>query len=122
VWNQWMDAAVLAGALPIAAQAYHARPATYRMMKAITPRMPWVDPVKDRQAIALALRTGTIAPQDAVEAEGYDFEETVQRWVEAKRKYDEAGLSFDYGWSARASSGPPPAAPPQEPETASEAA
>jgi lambda family phage portal protein len=111
VWTRWMDAAVLAGRLPITAAAYNADPTKWRRMKAITPRMPWVDPLKDRQANALALRIGAVAPQDVIEAEGYDAEETLDRWQEWIAMLAARELpGFDYGWSARAAGGAPAAA------------
>ena len=71
VWLRWMDTAVLAGAVPgLTAATYNANRARYRAMQAITPRAPWVDPLKDRQAIKLAIDSQIMAPQDAIEAEG----------------------------------------------------
>lgn len=111
VWMRWMDAAVLAGALPIPAQAYNARPAFYRAMKPITPRAPWVDPLKDRQAEVLAMRAGIKAPQDVIEGEGYDLEETYRRIAEANALAAELGLTFDYAWSSQGSGSRTEAAP-----------
>jgi lambda family phage portal protein len=91
VWVRWLDAAVLAGAVPITAAQYNKTPAVYRAMQAITPRAPWVDPLKDRQAIKLALDAQLIAPQDAIEAEGYDIETVYRRIAEA------AALRKQYG-------------------------
>lgn len=84
VWIRWMDTAVVAGALPITAADYVKRPAYYRAMQAITPRAPWVDPLKDRQAIKLAMDAQLMAPQDAIEAEGYDIETVYRRIAEAE--------------------------------------
>lgn len=121
VWAKWMDAAVLAGVLPFTAQAYTANPARFRLMKAITPRAAWVDPLKDRQAAVLALRAGIIAPQDVIEAEGYDLEETYQRIAEAQALAAELGITIDYG-SARPASGQVAPPPVTSTETETEAA
>jgi lambda family phage portal protein len=101
VWDRWMDAAVLAGAVPISAQAYNANLKLYRAMKAITPRAAWVDPLKDLQAEVLAIRAGVKAPQDVVEAMGYDLEEVYKRIAEAKALAESLGLTFDLSWSSQ---------------------
>jgi lambda family phage portal protein len=120
VWAKWMDAAVLAGALPITAQAYNARPAVWRAMQAITPRAPWVDPLKDRQATKLALDAQTMAPQDAIEAEGYDIETVYRRIAEAARLRRQYGIPDPApGWATR---GGPTAATESGAPAASEAA
>jgi capsid protein len=92
VWVRWLDAAVLAGAVPISAAAYRSAPGVYRAMQAITPRAPWVDPLKDRQAIKLALDAQLIAPQDAIEAEGYDIETVYRRIAEAAELRKQYGI------------------------------
>lgn len=97
VWARWFDAAVLAGALPIPVSRYVARPMEYRAYKAIAPRAAWVDPLKDRQAAILALKAGILAPQDVVEAEGYDLEETYHRIAEAAALAAKLGITIDYG-------------------------
>jgi lambda family phage portal protein len=97
IWTHWFDAAVLARALPISASAYTGQPTVYRAYKAIAPRAAWVDPLKDRQAAILALKAGIIAPQDVVEAEGYDLEETYHRIAEAAALAQKLGITIDYG-------------------------
>jgi lambda family phage portal protein len=97
VWATWFDTAVLARALPISASAYMARPMAYRAYKAIPPRAAWVDPLKDRQAAILALKAGLIAPQDVIEAEGYDMEEVYNRIAEAQALARKLGITIDYG-------------------------
>lgn len=105
VWQRWFDYAVLAGALPISITRYQTQPTKWRAMKAIVPRMPWVDPYKDRQANVLAMRSGSMAPQDIIESEGYDAEQTLDRWVEWFEMLHSRGLApFDYG--ARVTSSP----------------
>jgi len=119
-WNRWMDMAVLAGALPINAEAYLRDPQRYRVMEAITPKAPWVDPLKDRQAVVLALRSGMMSPRQAAAAEGYDIEDVYRQIAEDRELAEELGIDdrIDYGWSARATQQQQqapqrPAAPPQ---------
>lgn len=92
VWFRWLDAAVLAGAVPITAAQYNATPALWRAMQAIPPRAPWVDPLKDRQAVKLAMEMQVIAPQDAIEAEGYDIETVYRRIAEADALRKQYGI------------------------------
>jgi lambda family phage portal protein len=103
VWVRWMDAAVLAGAINgLSATRYNAQRALYQRYQAITPRAPWVDPLKDRQAVKLAVDSHLIAPQDAIEAEGLDMETVYKRIAEAqalRRKYNISDPPV--GWGSR---------------------
>ena len=125
VWVRWMDTAVLAASVPITATAYNTNPARYRRMQAIVPRAPWVDPLKDRQAVKLALDMHAIAPQDAVEAEGNDLETVYRRIAEAKRLREKWGIDDPLpGWGSRVGQPTPNTAPvePSEEQPTSEAA
>jgi lambda family phage portal protein len=120
VWRRWLDAAVLAGAVPVTAAQYNAQPLLYRAMQAITPRAPWVDPLKDRQAVKLALDMQVMAPQDAIEAEGYDIETVYRRIAEADDLRKQYGIEAPKpGINANGGNPPPaaadPAADPAEP-------
>ena len=68
-------------------------PGKFRVMQAITPRAPWVDPLKDRQAVKLAMDSQVIAPQDAIEAEGYDIETVYRRIAEAAELRKQYGIA-----------------------------
>lgn len=105
VWVRWMDAAVLAGAIPgLTASAYNAQPMLYRAMQAITPRTPWVDPLKDRQAMKLAVDSQVMAPQDAIEAEGLDIETVYRRIAEAQKLREKYGIPDPpFGWTGKTS-------------------
>ena len=111
VWQRWMDAAVLAGAQPgVRAAAYNANRAMYQAMQAITPRAPWVDPLKDRQAIKLAMDSQVIAPQDAIEAEGLDIETVYRRISEANELRKRYGIPEPpHGWGSRVATTSAPA-------------
>jgi lambda family phage portal protein len=97
VWQRWLDYAVLGGAVPISAAQYRADLAYWRAMKAITPKVQWVDPLKDIQATILQLKACLISPQDAIESLGYDLKETYERIAEAKDLESELGITPEYG-------------------------
>jgi lambda family phage portal protein len=119
VWVRWMDAAVLAGAIPgLTASLYNAQPALYRAMQAITPRTPWVDPLKDRQAMKLAVDSQVMAPQDAIEAEGLDIETVYARIAEAQKLREKYGIpDAPLGWTGHAAPVVKPPAPGSQPPT-----
>ena len=100
-----MDAAVLAGAAADPAQAYNANPAQLPRHESdhaadAVGRSAQRSP---GEATVLAIRAGQIAPQDVIEAEGYD----ARRRSSAGRMERDAGASrhparqFDYGTRAR---------------------
>ena len=94
VYERWMRTAVLSGALPITAARFNAEARQLTRFKAITPRAPWVDPLKDRQAEALAVQNGFKSRSDVIEAEGYDAEEVDQRIAEDRARERRLGLDF----------------------------
>ena len=94
VWERWFETAVLAGALPITSGRYARDAADLRAAKWIPPRWEWVDPLKDRQAQALAEDRGWFARSDSVEAEGYDPEEVDARIKADRERQDALGLTF----------------------------
>lgn len=110
VWERWLEAAVLAGAVPISPSDWIRRRADQVGAKHIPPAWPWIDPLKDRQAQALAEDRGWISPSDTIEAEGSDPEETDARTAadHARR----AGLGLKFAGPSSAS----PASPPREDE------
>jgi lambda family phage portal protein len=93
VYQRWFAKAVLAGALPVTATQLRNTPAVTRF-KAMTPKMPWVDPLKDTQAEALAVQNGFKARSDVIEAQGYDAEETDARIAADRAREQELNLTF----------------------------
>ena len=62
--------------------------------KHIPPSWPWVDPLKDRQAQALAEDRGWTSRSDIIEAEGFDPEEVDARIKADRDREAELGLTF----------------------------
>lgn len=95
VWNAWIEAAVMSGAVPVGMRDFAAKRRSYQRVKWIPQAWPWVDPVKDRLAEQIAVRNGFKARSDVIEAEGYDPEETEARIRADNKRADEAGFVFD---------------------------
>jgi lambda family phage portal protein len=94
VWRAWMNAAVLAGVLPISATEWRADMVALRRAKFITPRLPWVDPWKDGKAEETMVLNGFKSRGDVIESLGSDPEETDRRIAEDHQREAELGLSF----------------------------
>src|SRR5690606_22388938 len=59
------------------------------------PARAWLDPNTDVKAEILAQRGGLMSPQEAIARRGEDFDDVIDQYVEATKRYDEAGLVFD---------------------------
>jgi lambda family phage portal protein len=94
IWTAWMDAAVIAGAVPISASEYRRDMATWRRAKPITPKMPWVDPQKDAKAEIDMVNSGFKSRSDVIESLGSDPEETDDRIAADRDRAAERGLAF----------------------------
>lgn len=96
VWARWLDAAILEPelGLPLSLADYAKTPRMFQRAKWITPKWEWIDPLKDRQAEAVAVDNGWKSRSDVIEAEGYDPEETDARIAADKARADKLGLQF----------------------------
>jgi lambda family phage portal protein len=94
IWKRWLDAAVLAEALPISESEYLERKVDYQRAKWIPQRNDWVDPLKDRQAEKLAVESGFKSRSDVIEAEGMDPEANDMRIAADKEREKRLGLDF----------------------------
>jgi lambda family phage portal protein len=102
VWVRWMDAAVLAGAIPgLTASAYNAQPALYRAMQAIAPRTPWVDPLKDRPAVQLAVDSRSDGTARRHRGRGVDIETVYRRIAEAAKLRGVWHPDPPFGWTGK---------------------
>lgn len=90
VWKRWLETAVLSGAIHL--PGFVENPAKYAVVKWITPKWEWVDPLKDRQAEKIAQECGWKAPSDIIEAEGFDVDETYRRIAADQQRIDALGI------------------------------
>jgi lambda family phage portal protein len=120
IWRRWMDAAILAQALPVGESEYLMEQVSYQRAKWIPQRNDWVDPLKDRQAEKLAVDAGFKSRSDVVEAEGFDPEESDARIKADHEREDRLGLSFPVVSSTKIALKPedPNATTDQDPEEA----
>jgi lambda family phage portal protein len=64
-------------------------------------RWPWVDPLKDAEAMRASVGAGFKSPQQVISEAGGDMEDIYEEIAEAKKLADEYGLTFDYASSGK---------------------
>ena len=90
VWQRWIEAALLGGALPKQGDV-----ALYYDAKWIPQGFDWVDPLKDIKAQVMAVRAGFKSRAEVVSEQGYDAE-AIDREIAADNARARAlGLSYD---------------------------
>jgi lambda family phage portal protein len=87
IWRAWINAAVLAGALPAGDGNY--------AVKWIPPGFAWVDPLKDIKAQIMAVRAGFKSRAEVVSEQGYDAEEIDREIAADNARADTLGLEYD---------------------------
>lgn len=87
IWRAWIDAAVLAGALPAGDTNYS--------VKWIPPGFAWVDPLKDIKAQVMAVRAGFKSRAEVVSEQGYDAGEIDREIAGDNTRADSLGLEYD---------------------------
>jgi lambda family phage portal protein len=90
VYNAWMDAAVLSGALNI--PGYASNPRQFRRCNHRTPKWAWVDPLKDAQAEILLIDNLLKARSDVINEMGEDEDEVDARIAADQKREADAGL------------------------------
>ena len=93
VWSAWMEQAVLAGAIKAPGFAKNRR--AYVACKWIPQGWQWVDPLKEFQAMLLAIRSGLMSRSEAISTFGYDAEDVDREIAADNVRADELGLIFD---------------------------
>jgi lambda family phage portal protein len=102
VWRRLVDLAVLTGALP-------ADDAEVYAVSWVRPRWDWVDPYKDTQAEALAIRTGLRSRAEVVAERGRDVEAVDAEIAQDTARARALGLTIDTATAATATDGGPDA-------------
>lgn len=95
IWQRWIGAAVLAGALPIKPAEFLKRIKELMAVKWMPPKWEWIDPLNDLQAEKLAVRAGFKSRGDVIEELGYDPQETDARITEDRDRAASTHLVFD---------------------------
>jgi lambda family phage portal protein len=90
IWRQWIEAALLAGALRAAADD-----AGLFDVKWIAPGWAWVDPLKDIKAQIMAVRAGFKSRAEVVSEQGYDAEAIDREIAADNARADALGLEYD---------------------------
>lgn len=80
VWREFVERAVLADFLDL--PRYAVNPSPYWACEWLPPRFGWVDPLKDMQAEALAVKEGFKSRSQVIAESGYDREEVDQERAE----------------------------------------
>lgn len=114
VWRAWMDAAWLAGSLPLPAD-YITNPEPWLAVKWIPQGWPYLHPVQDVQAAEQAVRDGFRSRSQVVSEQGEDAEVVDAEQASDNARADGLGLSHDSdGRRAKAAGATPPAQDPEE--------
>lgn len=93
VWERFVMTAALTGVVPTA--DFFARREDYLAVKWITPRVDWVDPMKDVQAEIAAIGAGLMSRREAVAARGYDVESLDAEIATDTARAKRLGLTFN---------------------------
>jgi len=92
VWERVLTLEVLRGSLD--APDFEWRMADYLAAEWYPPAQPWVDPLKDIQAEALAVQNGFRSRRQVVAAQGYGVEDLDAEIAADNRRAAELGLTF----------------------------
>jgi lambda family phage portal protein len=119
VYRRYVAEAVLAGALPIRAAQFNARPRDFVRATWIPPKQEWVDPLKDTAAEEKAMRDGTESREAVVLSRGSTLAEMDAAIARSNASADAYGLVLDSDarrTNARGSAPPPDVGAPAETE------
>lgn len=90
LWQPWMDAAVLAGALPIAASEYLANRRAYQRVVWVPQGWDYVDPLKEVDADIKRVRAGFSSRSAVIQEAGDDPEQVEKEVAEENARADVA--------------------------------
>ena len=109
VFDVWLDMAVLSGALPLA--NYEIQAERYKAVRWMPRGWAWVDPAKEVDAYAMAVRNGFKTLSEVVAEQGGDIEELMRARRQELDDAEALNLKFD----TDPGSDPAPAPTPAEP-------
>ena len=93
VFDVWLDMAVLSGALPLA--NYELQADRYKAVRWMPRGWAWVDPAKEVEAYAMAVRNGFKTLAEVVAEQGGDLEELMQARRQELDDAEALDLKFD---------------------------
>lgn len=94
IWNAWMDAAFLAGALPLPS-SYATDPEPWRAVRFQPQGWPYLQPVQDVEAKRDAIRDGLTTRSAEVSETGEDAESIDEEQAADNERADRLGLKYD---------------------------
>jgi lambda family phage portal protein len=92
IWERFIDMAIASGALVVPA---HIRPETIKQAEFRGPKMPWIDPKKEADALVTMTRAGMQSLQQVIADRGGRFQDTFEQLARERRLADELGLVLD---------------------------
>jgi lambda family phage portal protein len=95
IWYAFMDAAVLAGKLPIAPAAYAANREAYAAVDWSAHGWPYINPVQDVASQKAAIRAGLTSRRAVVAEQGDSVEDIDREQADDNQRADELGLRYD---------------------------
>ena len=95
VYEEWLDIAVVMGAVSIPASSYQAMKDQYQQVRFKPRGWSWVDPEKEINAARAALRVGLTTRADIIAEQGGDISDINNQLVLEKEFSDSTGLVFD---------------------------
>jgi lambda family phage portal protein len=98
VFDAWLDMAVLSGALPL--PNYELQADRYKAVRWMPRGWAWVDPAKEVEAYALAVRNGFKTLSEVVAEQGGDLEELMRARRQELDDAEQLDLKFDTDPSA----------------------
>lgn len=92
IWDRWITAAALSG--EVDGRGFARDPRAFKAVKWITPKQPWVDPLKDARAEIESINAGTMSRREVVAARGWDIEQLDAEIAADHDRAKQLGLQF----------------------------
>lgn len=92
IWERFVQFAIASGRVKVPA---HIRPETVAQATFRGPKMPWIDPIKEANAIKALARGGIQSVTESLGERGMRLQDSVELFDRERRLFDEMGLVFD---------------------------